>query len=58
MQGTAEKVINITGTALILGLMLRWGPQAAALIGAFSSGASEFFKTVSLQGISAPADRA
>lgn len=56
-MGSFDRIINIAGTALVLGLLLRWGPEAARLIGATGSATSELFRVVSLQGISAPADR-
>jgi hypothetical protein len=53
----ASRIIDIVGAALILGLILRWGPEAAALIGALGSQTTTFFKAVSLQDIKAPSER-
>jgi len=51
-----DRIVNIIGTALVLGLLLRWGPEAARLIGATGAATSELFRAVSLQGIRSPSE--
>lgn len=58
MSQTVGRVLDIVSVMGVLGLLLRWGPEAARLIGATGAASSDFFRTVSLQGITAPADRA
>jgi hypothetical protein len=57
VSGTVGRVVDIVGVALVLGLLLRWGPQAAQLIGATGEQLNSFYKTVSLQGIASPQER-
>lgn len=57
MSGTLGRVVDIVGVALVLGLLLRWGPQAAQLIGATGEQLNTFYRTVSLQNIQSPNER-
>lgn len=49
-----QQIANIVGAALILGLLLRWGDSASKLIASSSSGFSQVYHTVSLQGVQPP----
>lgn len=56
MKDSVGRVIDVLGTALVLGLLLRWGPEAAGLISAVGDATSAVFRTASLQGIRRPGE--
>lgn len=58
MGGNIERIINVTGVCLVLGIALRWGPEMARLIAATGNATTGFVKAVSLQDIQSPTQAA
>lgn len=56
MSFTIGRVIDIAGVGLVLGLLLRWGPNAAQLIATTGAEVTKFYRAVSLQDVRAPGE--
>lgn len=57
MSADTGRIIDLIGAALILGIILRWGGDFSNVVTSIGNTSVNFYKAVSLQGISSPSER-